>query len=197
MKLTNQTPIEEGKALMLEVDKIKPYEKNTKKHTDKQIEKIAKSIQEYGFNQPIVVDAENIIVVGHGRYKASKFLGLKKVPVIKVELPKNKVKAYRLIDNKLNESEWEEGLLLDELEDLQIEGIDLTEDFQMEDIEEIEMGGSLEMQGSIGDLEKMTVSKIAKRIIRRSRETGLDVQEILGELSNFFDEWEDNGKTLI
>ena len=105
---------------------IKPYEKNAKKHPKKQIEQVANSIKEFGFNQPIVVDKNNVIIVGHGRYEAAKLLGLKDVPVIKVDLDEEKAKAYRLADNKLNESEWDMGLAIEELKELSKEMFELT-----------------------------------------------------------------------
>jgi ParB-like chromosome segregation protein Spo0J len=82
---------------------IKPYEKNAKKHPAKQIKQVAESIKEFGFNQPIVVDKQNVIIVGHGRYEAAKLLGLKDVPTITVDLTEEKAKAYRLADNLFGE----------------------------------------------------------------------------------------------
>ena len=108
------------------IENIKPYEKNAKKHPKKQIEAVAKSIKEFGFNQPIVLDKDNVIIVGHGRFEASKLLGLKDVPTITVDLPEDKVKAYRLADNKLNESEWDMSLVIEELKGLDDTMFDLT-----------------------------------------------------------------------
>lgn len=105
---------------------IKPYGKNAKKHPDKQVAKIAGSIQEFGFNQPIVVDKDNVIIVGHGRYLAAILLDLKEVPVITLDIPEEKAKAYRLADNKLNESDWDMQLVIQELKDLSMPMLDLT-----------------------------------------------------------------------
>jgi ParB-like chromosome segregation protein Spo0J len=107
---------------------IKPYEKNTKKHPESHISQVASSIKEFGFNQPIVVDKNNVIIVGHGRFEAAKKLGLKTVPVLKVDLSPTLAKAYRLADNKLNESAWDMDLVKIELQDLDKQGfnIDLT-----------------------------------------------------------------------
>lgn len=105
---------------------LKPYEKNAKKHPKKQVEQVAKSIQEFGFNQPIVIDKNNVIIVGHGRLEAAKLLGLKEVPVLQVDLPEDKIKAYRLADNKLNESEWDMNLAVEELKELDKEMAALT-----------------------------------------------------------------------
>lgn len=107
---------------------IEPYGKNAKKHTDAQVKQVADSIQEFGFNQPIVVDKAGVIIVGHGRYMAAHLLGLEKVPVLEVDISEEKAKAYRLADNKLNESEWDMPLVIAELKDLDAQGfnIDLT-----------------------------------------------------------------------
>ena len=61
----------------IEIEKIKPYSKNAKKHDKKQIQKVANSIKEFGFNQPVVVDKAGVLIVGHGRLEAAKLLGLK------------------------------------------------------------------------------------------------------------------------
>lgn len=104
---------------------IRPYPKNAKKHPKKQIEQIASSIKEFGMNQPIVVDKEGVIIVGHGRYEAMKLLGLEITPdMIKVvDLPEKKANAYRLADNKLNESDWDMELVIEELKALEDESL--------------------------------------------------------------------------
>jgi site-specific DNA-methyltransferase (adenine-specific) len=110
----------------MKIENIKPYEKNAKKHPKKQVEQVAKSIKEFGFNQPIVIDKKGVIIVGHGRYEAAKLLGLSDVPVIEVNLTEEQAKAYRLADNKLNESEWEMDLVIEELKGLSEDMLDLT-----------------------------------------------------------------------
>ena len=111
---------------MAKIESIKPYEGNAKLHPDKQILQIAKSIDAFGFNQPIVIDKDNIIIVGHGRYQAAKILKLKEIPILKVDLNEEQAKAYRLADNKLNESGWDMNLVIDELKGLSEEMIKLT-----------------------------------------------------------------------
>ena len=110
----------------MKIEDIKPYEKNAKKHSKKQIEQVANSIKEFGFNQPIVVDKNNVVIVGHGRLEAAKLLGLSDVPTVVVDLNEEKAKAYRLADNKLNESDWDMDLAIEELKGLSEEMIDLT-----------------------------------------------------------------------
>lgn len=105
---------------------IRPYSKNAKKHPEDQIRAIADSIREFGFNQPIVIDKRGVIIVGHGRYAAACLLGLQEVPVLEIEIPEEKANAYRLADNKLNESDWDMQLVIEELKTLTLEDLDLT-----------------------------------------------------------------------
>ena len=108
-----------------------PYSKNAKRHPAEQVKRIANSIKEFGFQQPIVVDKDNIVVIGHGRLLAAKRLKLDTVPVVKVEdLTEEQIKKLRLADNSVAESEWNIDLLIDEIKDLDF---DIT-DFGLEDI---------------------------------------------------------------
>ena len=108
------------------IDSIRPYDKNAKKHPKKQVEQIADSISAFGWGQPIVVDREGVIIVGHGRYEAAKKLELPTVPVLTMDIDSEKAKAYRLADNKLNESDWDMDLVIEELKGLSIPMLDLT-----------------------------------------------------------------------
>lgn len=109
------------------IDEIKPYKNNAKSHPKKQVEQIARSIEKFGFNQPIVVDKKDVIIVGHGRYLAAKHLNYQEVPTLKLEnLKEEEIKAYRLADNKLNESDWEMDMVMEELKQLSLEMVDLT-----------------------------------------------------------------------
>lgn len=100
------------KVEMRALDSIKPYEKNAKKHDQTQIDNVAESIKQYGFVQPIVVDRDGIIVIGHCRALGAKKLGLKDVPCVCVDdLTPEQVNALRLVDNKSNESDWDFDLL--------------------------------------------------------------------------------------
>lgn len=111
------------------IDSIFPYAFNNRKHSETQVSRIAKSIKDFGFNQPIVIDEDNEILVGHGRYFASKKLGLEFVPTVKIEnLSKTDKKAYRILDNKLqNDSEWDLENLALELDSLKENDFDLLE----------------------------------------------------------------------
>ena len=112
---------------IVDINTIKPYENNPRKLKDSAIEKVAKSIKEFGFRQPIVVDKEKIIVVGHTRYRASKKLGFTNVPItIADNLTPEQINAYRIADNRTNEeAEWDIELLKTELKDLQLKDFDL------------------------------------------------------------------------
>lgn len=100
------------------IEKIKPYPKNTKKHPQTQIDKLIKQLAQ-GFDQPIVVDKNFVIIKGHARHTASLQMELKEVPVIvRDDLTDKQVKAIRIADNKIAESEWELDILTEELNDL-------------------------------------------------------------------------------
>lgn len=98
------------------IDSIKPYAKNPRKN-DAAVDRVAASIREFGFKQPIVADEDGVIIVGHTRHKAAKKLGLQKVPVLYArDLSPEQAKAYRLADNRTAEfSEWDMELLAGEL----------------------------------------------------------------------------------
>ena len=101
------------------IKELKPYKKNAKKHSKEQVEQIANSIKEFGFTQPVIIDKHNSVVAGHGRILGAKKAGLKQVPTVCLEdLTEEQIKAYRLVDNKLNESEWDSELLNTELQEL-------------------------------------------------------------------------------
>ena len=103
----------------ISIDSIKPYAKNPRKN-DKAVATVAKSIEQYGFQQPIVVDRDGVIIVGHTRYRAAKQLKLTTVPVLRAqELTQEQAQAYRIMDNRSNENAlWDTDLLLEELTDL-------------------------------------------------------------------------------
>ena len=100
----------------LQISDLKPYERNPRKN-DNAVDAVASSIRTFGFKVPIVIDADNVIVCGHTRYKAAQKLGLDSVPcVIADDLSPEQVKAFRLADNKTAElAEWNAALLAEEL----------------------------------------------------------------------------------
>jgi ParB-like chromosome segregation protein Spo0J len=108
------------------IDRIKPYENNPRVN-DPAVDAVVASIREFGFRQPIVVDEEGVIIVGHTRYKAAIKLGLEKVPVhLAKELSPEQIKAYRIADNKTASlSSWDYELLPIELAGLKEADYDL------------------------------------------------------------------------
>lgn len=116
---------------------LKPYEKNAKNHPTEQVERIAKSIEEFGWQQPLVVDKNKVVVIGHGRLMAAKKLGLKEVPVVMADtLNEEQIRALRLADNKTEESSWDDGLLrlsLDEITDINMEDFGFNLNFDDDD----------------------------------------------------------------
>jgi ParB-like chromosome segregation protein Spo0J len=111
----------------ISVDLIKPYAKNPRKNK-KAVASVMTSIKEFGFKQPIVVDKDMNIVVGHTRYQAARELNYLQVPVLIAEdLSENQIRAYRIMDNKSNEyADWDIDLLLEEFADLEDYDLDLT-----------------------------------------------------------------------
>lgn len=129
------------KVITVPIDKVVPYDKNPRNNDDA-VEPTAESIKQFGWQQPIVVDKNNIIVAGHTRYKAAKKLKLKEVPIVYAQhkdgtwLTEEEVNAYRLADNKTGElAEWDDDLLAGELDD--ITDIDMS-DFGFDVSDDIE-----------------------------------------------------------
>jgi ParB-like chromosome segregation protein Spo0J len=104
-----------------------PYAKNSRTHSDMQVAQIASSIREFGFTQPILLDGDNGIIAGHGRWQAAMKLGLEQVPTIDLShLSETQKKAYVIADNKIAlNSGWDESLLELEIQDLRDAGFDL------------------------------------------------------------------------
>lgn len=131
------------------IEKVKPYENNPRKN-DEAVDKVAASIREFGWQQPLVVDKDGVLIVGHTRLKAAEILGLTDVPVVVADLDPERAKAYRLADNKTGElSWWDFDKLNVELEDIDwleidmeqfgfyVENMDgLTDDFSLDTGEE-------------------------------------------------------------
>lgn len=131
---------------LIPTEKLKPYKNNPKKHPQKQIDKLKKSIKEFGFTVPLIIGEDNEIIAGHGRLLAAKQLGIEKLPCIeRTDLSEEQMKAFRIADNKLTESTWDNELLnleLDELQDLDIDtsltGFDEDEILELQE-EQIEV----------------------------------------------------------
>lgn len=146
--------------IWLNVTDLKPYEKNAKKHDKAQVERIANSIKEFGFRQNLVIDENNTVIIGHGRLEAAKLLGMESVPCVKVsDLTEEQIKALRLADNKVAESEWDFDFLAAELEeitelDMEQFGFNLEEPEEAEPVETVqdEVPEEIESRVKAGDL---------------------------------------------
>lgn len=114
--------------VILETEKLIPYTNNPR-NNENAIDKVASSIKEFGFKNPIVIDKNNVIINGHTRLLASKKLGLREVPcIVADDLTKAQIKAFRIADNKVSEyAEWDEELLKIELDQLEEMNFDLEE----------------------------------------------------------------------
>ena len=110
----------------MDIHEIKPYKDNPREISQEAVKKVKNSISEFGNNQPIVIDQNNVIVVGHTRWKALKQLNKTKAFVIKKHFDKNKAIAYRIMDNRSGaESQWDKQLLMSELQVLKDDKFDL------------------------------------------------------------------------
>jgi hypothetical protein len=119
----------------LNIDELQPYEKNSRIHNKEQIIQLSKSIKEFGFTNPIIIDEDSMILAGHGRVEAFKMLdktyfetGIDKIPCVRLKgLSKDQKKAYVIADNKIAEnSEWNYELYMSELKHLNEVNFDLT-----------------------------------------------------------------------
>ena len=163
---------------------IKPYSKNAKKHPKKQIEQVAASIKEFGMHQPIVVDKEGVIIVGHGRYEALKHLGMEITDdMVRVaDLTEKQANAYRLADNKLNESEWDMPLVIEELKTLEelapLTGFDMDLLIEPDEADDVVPDVPVTPQSVLGDLYELG----EHRVLCGSATDISDVEKVLNEV---------------
>src|SRR5574343_124259 len=155
-----------------------PYVNNARTHSETQINQIAASIKEFGFNNPILTDGDNGIIAGHGRLQAALKLGLKEVPVIELShLTDIQKKAYILADNRLAElAEWDNELLNIELEELKFSDFDIEltgfENNEIIDDEIIDINENFEINDSINFIikcENLTQYEKIETIIGKSK----------------------------
>lgn len=118
----------QGKYQSIAIEKLIPYARNARKHSDQQVAQIAASIREFGFNAPVLIDQHHNIIAGHGRVLAARKLELAEVPCVQFShLTENQRRAYVLADNQIAlNSEWDETMLALELSDLRTEDFDLN-----------------------------------------------------------------------
>lgn len=152
-----------------DIERIQPYELNAKVHDPKQVAKIAKSITDFGWDQPIVVDKDGSIIKGHGRRLAAISLGMKQVPVlIRADLSPEQVRAARLADNRVAIGDIDSDILQKELASLEydLEGLfDKKElEFMVADL------GDMKMEAFVEDLDG-EVTKQAAETTEKIKET--------------------------
>ena len=122
------------------IDRLIPYARNSRTHSDEQVAQVAASIREFGFTNPVLIDGEGGIIAGHGRVMAARKLGLADVPCIRLaHLSDAQKRAYIIADNKLAlNAGWDDKMLALEFQDLQGMGFDLElTGFGMDDIDEL------------------------------------------------------------
>lgn len=144
---------------MMRLADLKPYAGNAKKHDEAQIANVMQSIKDFGVVQPIVVDKDNVLIIGHCRLIASKRLKLKEVPVVCLDdLSEDEAQKLRLLDNKLNESEWDFDLLAEQIPELDFTDYDIDWGIDLEDDDVPAKGGEdeapdeVETRCKLGDI---------------------------------------------
>lgn len=140
------------KITLWDLGDVKPYEMNVKEHGQQQVEKIAKAISEFGWDQPIVVDKDGVVIKGHGRRLAAIHLGLKQVPVLqRSDLTEDQVKAARLSDNRVAISNIDTDMLQKELASMTF---DLTGIFDKKELDFLEADlGEINTTAFVDDLD--------------------------------------------
>lgn len=176
------------------LESLRPYAKNARTHSEEQVAKIAASIAEFGFVNPILVDSQHGIIAGHGRMMAAKKLGLGRVPVVVLDhLSESQRKAYILADNRLAlDAGWDMELLAEELAELESEGMDLEltgfskeelEKFLGADAAEIEMPELRSGEKTSFAQMTFTLTEEQKQDVERAITQALDMGEF-GETGN-------------
>lgn len=154
----------------LPLDDIKPYWRNPRKN-EAAVEAVKQSIQDYGFNQPIILDPKKIIIAGHTRYKALLELGWKEAPCVMVDLPPAKAKEYRIADNKTAElSDWDMDALIPELRE--IEGVANMQVF----FPDFDLQGLLEETATVATVTTADIEKQSEKMESKFEEASATVQ---------------------
>ena len=175
----------------VDIKVIKPYKNNPREIPMESVQKVMASIREFGNNQPIVVDKEYVIVVGHNRWKALKELGKKTAFIIRREFNKSDAMAYRIMDNRSGEeSKWANKLLASELNILKDENFDLNlTGFNLTELENLSADKDLEFKANdnkadfnVDFPEDMQVSHVKMVQLFLNKETEKDFRLWVGEL---------------
>jgi len=181
---------------MMKTELLKPFVTNPRKNQN--VDKVAKSIDTYGFQQPIVVDKDLNVIIGHTRLMASEKLKLKQVPVVMADLPEEKVKALRIADNRLNEdSEWDYFLLTQELKDLMGLEFDLKltgfEQTELDNMLSFDQNEDLKFNDLVDDQDKYSKSLV---FVFDELEKYQEIVELLNNYIHKSDDVETNEQAL-
>lgn len=150
----------------VKVSSLIPYANNAKIHNQTQINNVAKSIKRFGFVQPIVVDRDGVIVIGHCRTLAAKQLGMDEVPCVCLDdLTEEEINALRIVDNKSAESDWDANILPGELANLDLSDFDFDWDDD-EDVSPDDFDDSF----SLADGDKPDVCQMTFTLHTRQKE---------------------------
>lgn len=175
---------------------LTPYAGNAKKHDSTQIANVAESIRQFGFVQPIVIDRDGVIVIGHCRALAAKKLGMKEVPCVCVDdLTPEQVNALRIVDNKSNESPWDFDILPDELAELDFSGFDF--DFGLEDEGENYSPDEFSDDFTLPDGDKPEICQMTFTLHQRQKELiEYAISAVKDNVTETFGNTNENGNAL-
>ena len=173
---------------------IVPYANNTKKHDETQIKNVAESIKKYGWVQPIVIDNDGTIVIGHCRALAAEKLGIKEVPCVVVsDLTEDEINALRIVDNKTNESPWDFDLLSAELPEIDLSDFEFDFEFGGEDYSPDDFGEEF----GLADGEKPEICQMTFTLHTRQKELiERAIQQVKENISETFGNTNANGNGL-
>ena len=173
---------------------IVPYANNTKKHDETQIKNVAESIKKYGWVQPIVIDNDGTIVIGHCRALAAEKLGMEEVPCVVVsDLTEDEINALRIVDNKTNESPWDFDLLSAELPEIDLSDFEFDFEFGGEDYSPDDFGEEF----GLADGEKPEICQMTFTLHTRQKELiERAIQQVKENISETFGNTNANGNGL-
>lgn len=165
------------------LEELKPYDKNPRKH-GKGIDELVKSIERNGWTNPMIIDQNNRIVAGHGRYEAAKKLNLSRVPCIRLELSETEYHELLLSDNKIAElSKWDSKLLqetmliLGDLKDIEVPGFDLAEIDKIFGFKHEDVSATEDAQADFGDSGVLKESSMDDRALIKRKTFEFTQQE--------------------
>lgn len=161
-----------GDVVLLEPDSLKPFEDNAKLHPEEQIAALAKIINEQGFrNKPVEITPDGTIVNGHGRWMAVKKLGWSKIPCVIIDdMTPSQIRKYRISDNKLADTGFDNMKLKVEMEMLYSEGVDFSDIFNEKELDFL-----------TGDLSEMNMEAITEDLSEDVKELSEDTQSSIDE----------------